>query len=201
MKAVHIPGRIASEIETLPEGVPISAKSLLHLGTRAAVDQALSRLSRKGKLLRVGRGLYVRPVQTKFGTRMPEVSAVLEGVEKETGEVIAPNGAATANQLGLTTQVPLRPVYLTSGRTRQLRLGAQTVELQHAPHWQLALARRPGGAVIRVLAWGGRERGRTLTAQLKSRLSSETVEELSRVRSSVPTWIAKELSALVPATG
>ena len=28
----------------LPEGAPVSAKSLLHLGNRAAVDQALSRL-------------------------------------------------------------------------------------------------------------------------------------------------------------
>src|SRR5437667_5465580 len=114
MKPVPIPERIASAIEGFPETMPISAKSLLHFGSRAAVDQTLSRLSRRGQLLRVGRGLYVRPVQTKFGARTPEVSAVLKAVEKETGEVIAPSGAATANQLGLTTQVPLRPVYLTS---------------------------------------------------------------------------------------
>jgi len=40
----------------LPEGTPIAAKSLLHLGNRAAVDQALSRLARSGKLIRAGRG-------------------------------------------------------------------------------------------------------------------------------------------------
>ena len=44
--ATHIPERIVSEITNWPENLPVSAKSLLHLGTRAAVDQALSRLSR-----------------------------------------------------------------------------------------------------------------------------------------------------------
>lgn len=201
MNPTHLPERIASELETWPEAVPVSAKGLLHLGSRAAVDQALSRLTRRGQLLRIGRGLYFRPIQTRFGVRSPEVSTVLEAVQKETGEAIAPSGAATANQLGLTTQVPLRPVYLTSGRTRHLKLGAQTVELQHVPRWQLTLAERPAGAVIRVLAWGGRARGRALAAELKSKLSAETVEELSRVRGRVPTWMAQELSALLPVRG
>jgi len=158
-------------------------------------------MTRRGQLLRIGRGLYLRPVQTRFGVRSPEVSTVLEAVQKETGEVIAPSGAATANQFGLTTQVPLRPVYLTSGRMRHLKLGAQTVELQHVPRWQLTLAEKPAGAVIRVLAWGGKERGRALTAELKNKLSPGTIEELSHVRGRVPTWMAQELSGLVPVRG
>ena len=51
-----------------PEGVPVSAKGLLHLGRRAAADQALSRLARRGDLMRTGRGLYVLPVKNRFGT-------------------------------------------------------------------------------------------------------------------------------------
>jgi len=143
----------------------------------------------------------VRPVQTRFSVRSPEVATVLDAVQQETGEVIAPSGAATANQFGLTTQVPLRPVYLTSGRRRHLKLGAQTVQLQHVPRWQLTLAAKPAGAVIRVLTWGGKARGRALTAALKSQLSFETLEELSRVRGRVPSWMAQALSALVPTRG
>jgi hypothetical protein len=193
----HVPERIVSAIATWPETAPISAKNLLHLGTRSAVDQALSRLSRRGRLLRVGRGLYVRPVQTRFGVRTPEVSNVLSALQKETGEVIASGGAATANQLGLTTQVPIRTLYFTSGRTRRLKFGAHTIELQHVPQWQLTLAERPAGAVIRALAWGGRERSRALVAQLKSRLSTETIEELSAVRGRLPGWLAEEVSTLM----
>jgi hypothetical protein len=49
--------QIMERASTLPEGAPIAAKSLLHLGTRAAVDQALSRLVRRGRLMRAGRGV------------------------------------------------------------------------------------------------------------------------------------------------
>jgi hypothetical protein len=194
----RLPERIVTEVATWPETVPISAKNLLHLGSRAAVDQALSRLARREQLWRVGRGLYLRPIQTRFGVRTPEVSAVLNALQAESGEVIAASGAAAANQLGLTTQVPLRPLYLTSGRTRHLKLGAKIVELRHAPRWQLTLADRPAGAVIRALAWGGRECSRALSAQLKSKLSPETVRELSSVRGQLPTWMAEQLSDMVP---
>ena len=50
--------QILAHATGLPEGAPVSAKSLLHLGNRAAVDQALSRLSERGQLIRAGRGVY-----------------------------------------------------------------------------------------------------------------------------------------------
>ena len=189
--------RILTEVAALPEATPIYAKALLHLGSRAAVDQALSRLVRRGQLLRVGRGLYVRSIETRFGPRTPSVEVVLNALQAETGETIAPSGAAAANTLGLTTQVPVRTVYLTSGPSRRLRFGAQTVELRHAPRWQLTCAGRPSGEVIRALGWFGRERGAELTSQLTRMLSTQTVQELSSARGQMPTWMAEEISALV----
>src|ERR1700675_1490252 len=63
--------RIIEHGNGLPEGTPVVAKELLHLGSRAAVDQALSRLVRRGTLMRAGRGIYVRPVESRFGARPP----------------------------------------------------------------------------------------------------------------------------------
>lgn len=54
---------------TLPEGVPVAAKGLLHLGSRTAVDQTLSRLAARGELIRAGRGIYMRPVQTLWSAQ------------------------------------------------------------------------------------------------------------------------------------
>ncbi|WP_258120450.1 DUF6088 family protein [Mesorhizobium onobrychidis] len=127
----------------LPEGTPVSAKSLLHLGNRAAVDQALSRLVERGQLIRADRGVYLRPVTSRFGTRSPSVEQAVEALASQRGEVIVSSGAAAANTLGLTTQVPIRSVYLTSGRTRKMNLGKQVVELRHAPRWQLPAHRIP----------------------------------------------------------
>jgi hypothetical protein len=53
---------ILERVTALPEGAPVSAKMLLHLGTRPAIDQSLSRLARRGRLLRADRGVYVSPV-------------------------------------------------------------------------------------------------------------------------------------------
>ncbi len=42
--------QILEQVAGLPEGASVSTKELLHLGTRAAVDQALSRLVKRGQL-------------------------------------------------------------------------------------------------------------------------------------------------------
>ena len=112
---------IQSAARALPEGGLLSPKEFLHLGSRAAVDQALTRLTREGQLLRVGRGTYSLPVQGRFGSRPPSTEAVVQAIASVSGETIVPNGAAEANALGLTTQVQTREVFITSGRSRTLQ--------------------------------------------------------------------------------
>jgi len=178
------------------EGLPLTAKAFLHLGSRAAVDQALSRLAASNRLLRVGRGLYVRPERTRFGLRPPSTESVMRGIEERQGDIVVPHGAAEANSLGLTTQVPVREIFLTSGRTRNLSLGGREVELRHAPAWKLVLAHRVAGAAIRALCWAGPERAREVVIALKARLSASDVRELLAARTRLPTWMAREISSL-----
>lgn len=177
----------------LPEGAPLAAKGLLHLGERAAVDQALARLAGRGRLIRAGRGLYLRPVESRFGARTPSVEQAVAGLALQRGETIVPSGAAAANALGLTTQVPLRHLYLTSGRSRTLRFGAQEVELRHAPRWQLIHADRPAGAAVRALAWLGAAQAETALATLKRTLAPATFAELLAAAPQLPGWLAAAL--------
>ena len=179
-----------------PEGVPVSAKELLHLGSRAAVDQALSRLSRRGELLRAGRGLYVLPVKSRFGSRAPSLQKTVEAVAAQRGERIAASGAMAANKLGLTTQVPVKPVFLTSGRSRQLKLGHQEVEFRHAPPWQLVLTGRKAGEAVRALAWLGPERAETALSEIGPSLTAEERQELAGVTAQMPGWLAGPVSRL-----
>jgi hypothetical protein len=183
--------QILAHAERLPEGAPVAAKSLLHLGNRAAVDQALSRLTERGQLIRAGRGVYIRPIMSRFGTRAPSVEQAVEALASQRGEVIVPSGAAAANTLGLTTQVPVRSVYLTSGRSRTMSLGKQVVELRHAPRWQLALAHKPAGAAVRVLAWLGPEKAEAALTMLKRKLPAAAFSELVAVAPQLPTWLAR----------
>ena len=189
-------GKVLKYISELPKGTPAGAKELLHLGSRDAVDQTLSRLVQRGELMRVGRGLYLRPLKSRFGVHPPEASKVVDALAAQRGERIAPHGAMAANQLGLTTQVPVREVYLTSGRSRSLKLGAQVIELRHVPEWQLVLPGRPAGAAIRALAWLGPKRAGAALRVIRKGLPQSELQAMVGLRGRLPTWMAEQVSVL-----
>ena len=192
-----LPKRIMEHAETLPEAAPICPGALLHMGKRAAVDQALSRLARRGKLLRVCRGVYMRPIHTRFGVHAPSVPKVIAALSSLWGETIVGSGGAAANVLGLTLQVPIRMVYLTSGPSRKLRLFKLVLELRHAPRWQLVAPGRPAGLAVRALAWMGPHEIEESLDIIKRELSEEDLAELAATRAILPSWMAEPLSTLV----
>jgi hypothetical protein len=167
---------------------------LLHLGTRPAIDQSLSRLARRGRLLRAGRGVYVSPVVTRFGSSAPLPERVIEELSSQRGETTVPSAAASANALGLTTQVPVRTVYLTSGRSRKLTLGKQVIELQHVPSWQLAFAKEPAGEIVRALAWAGPERVQEVLKEIEGKVPRSDLQKINEHISLFPGWLATALS-------
>jgi hypothetical protein len=191
---------ILSQTKTLPEGALISAKEFLHLGSRAAVDQALKRLKERKELLPLYWGVYVRPVKTRFGTRAPAAEKVIEGIAATRAETVVAHGAAAANSLGLTTQVPTKLVYLTSGKSRKLKLGAQVVEMKHAPQWMLLPSQRAGEAV-RALVWIGEHGAAEALTTLKHKLPRSTVEELIAVRPALPPWLSKSIGQTLVSHG
>jgi len=107
-----------------PTGKVCATSDFLHLGARTAIDQALSRLVRRGDVRRVGRGLYDLPrVNPRFNVVVPPApDQVAAAAARRSGAQLLPSGAAAANMLGLSTQVPAKVVYLTSGdRKRCMR--------------------------------------------------------------------------------
>lgn len=109
-------------------GAVVTPKDFLDLAGRAAVDQALGRLVRAGALTRVGRGLYHLPrVNPTLGIAVPpDPDAVASAIGRQSGSPVAPSGAVVANRLGLSTQISAKPVYVTTGRSRTVRVGNQT---------------------------------------------------------------------------
>lgn len=122
---------ILSILSSLSEGGLITPNEFFTIASRNTVYKEFSRLVKDGKLLRLGCGIYSPPVIGKFGPRPPSTELVINSLSSIYGEIIMPNKTAEANALGLTTQVPIREVFLTSGRSRKLRLGNRVIELRH----------------------------------------------------------------------
>lgn len=192
-----LPKLIMEHASETPEGTLLCPNALLHFGTRAAVDQALSRLTRLGRLIRVCQGIYARPIETRFGIRPPAVEKVVKSLSVLTGETIVPSGGASANALGFTTQVPVRSVYLTSGPDRCLKLGELRVELRHTPSWQLVAPYRKGGDTVRALAWLGPREIKKHLGTVRSKLSGEDRQELLTLRAVMPSWMAEPVSRMI----
>lgn len=190
----HLAENILSAARAMPEGGLLSPKEFLHLGSRAAVDKTLSRLAQEGQLMRVSRGAYVAPCQGRFGARPPSTESVVQAIEASGGETVVANGAAEANALGLTTQVPTREVFITSGPSRKLQLGNRCVELKHGNRWQLLLGKRPAGMAIRALYWLGPEAAPAALKQLRIKLSEPEWEAVRSARAMLPSWMAKVVS-------
>lgn len=97
-------------------------KDFLDLGSRAGVDQALSRLAKAGRLRRIGHGLYDVPRISNVlnGPTRVDLDAVIVALERRNGVRIMPDGLVASNQLGLTNAVPAKAGSVTDGHSRTL---------------------------------------------------------------------------------
>lgn len=179
-----------------------SAKDFLDLGNRAAVDQSLSRLQRRGILRRVRRGLYDWPRSSSVLNRPAPVNVpdAVAAMARRDGVRIMPNGIAAAHGLGLTNAVPAKAEYWTDGATRTVQLGPRTVRLKHVNPKLMKWANRPAAPVVSALTWlGPSMAGDPATVdRLRRQLSDSVKQDLVAGAAQLPTWvmpIAKRIQA------
>jgi hypothetical protein len=187
--------KITAKAELLPLGEPVTVREFLPLGRRASVDQALARLVKKGVLSRAARGIYVRPKRNPYvGDILPDPAQIAEVVAGETGGHIQVHGAEAARCMGFSTQVPVRPIFYTSGPSRQFHLGKMEILLKHVSPRKLALAGRPAGIALTALWYLGRREVNARTIdQIRAHLTEEEFEVLLSAAPSMPGWMHDSL--------
>ncbi len=180
-----------------------SAKDLLDLGTRAAVDQALRRLSLAGRIRKVARGLYDRPRSSALvGERAPMVEAVAKAAARARGAQVRPTGAVAANALGLSTQVPARADYITDGPARDIHVGGRHLKLRRVSPKRLALP-AGAGAVIEALRYLGRDAVQKLSdadiQRVSQALTDTDIRTLRNAMHHAPDWMGPTISDITAA--
>lgn len=193
-----VASKILSRIRGKGRGSIHTSKDFLDLGGRVAVDHALSNLARKGHIRRLSRGVYDYPkVSARLGALTPRPDAVAKAVAKKTGSELQVSGAQAANQLGLSTQVPARVVYLTDGKSRRVRVGRQTIELRRTSPKNMATAGKPSGTVIQALRHIGRDNvNDKVIDRIKTVLSDDDKAALKKDVDNAPDWMRPILTTL-----
>lgn len=124
---------IARRIRSKGRGWVFTPKDFLDIGSRATVDQSLSRLVHKAIIRRLGRGIYDFPkTHDKLGALSPSPDNLASAVANQTGDIIFPSGARAVNMLGISEQVPAKSVYLTTGASKTRQIGTKTLSFRHA---------------------------------------------------------------------
>ena len=188
-------GTIRNHVKAIAIGEPFTSIQFNGLGTRASVDQALSRLVKGGQIVRVSRGVFVRAKNSRYvGQVMPELSKVAQAIANAHGDTIQMHGAEAARLLGLTTQMPLQSLFYTSGRTREIKLGKLRLILKHVAPRKLALSGRPSGLALSALWYLGKEQVSPRTIKtIREKLTPEAFEEFKAETRSMPAWMTDTL--------
>jgi hypothetical protein len=184
---------ILDRIRGHERGKVFTPKDFLDLSSRDAADQSLSRLVKSGEIRRLGRGLYHYPrVNERLGIPIdPDPDEIAEALGRQTGSRVLPSGAAAANRLGLSTQVPAKPVYLTDGRSREVRIGCMVFQIRHAAPKELSTASRTSAMVFQALRHLGQAAvDEQVIARLRRALSADQRQELLRDARYTTGWIA-----------
>jgi len=186
---------IRTQIENIPIGEPFTSTRLRLLGQRAAVDQTLSRLVKKGEITRIARGVFVRPKTSKYvGQVMPEPAKVAQAIASAHGETLQVHGAEAARLLGLTTQMPMQSMFYTSGPGRKMKIGNLHLVFKHAPPRKLALAGQSSGLALTALWYLGKAQVTPRVIEnIRQKLSPQAFQQLKTEARSMPGWMADAL--------
>jgi len=175
-------GLILQRIHAVDPGSVFTPNDFLDIGTRAAVDQALSRSARRGVLRRLARGLYSLPRSHRiWGPLPPPPEAVVAAVARRDGVRVIPAAPGSVN------------AFLTEGRSRKLRIGKSEIALKHAPSRRLALAALPAGDVLLALLALGRPDAEAAAPERLRALGPERRAALRAARRHTPVtpaWLS-----------
>jgi hypothetical protein len=166
----------------------------LEISDYDTVRKSLQRLTEKGILIRLSKGIYYYPKNDKLlGLVYPSAGQIGNAIAKRDKARIIPTGAYAMYRLGLTTQVPMNVVYLTDGSSRKVQIGKQTIVFKKTSPKNLSAKNQLSNLIIQGLRAIGKEN--IIQTQLlkikKIIFDSNEVNDIRNDLLTAPVWIQK----------
>ena len=196
---MSIENKIRNQIKGDEAGALYFISDFAEHGNDVFISRVLSECVNDGLLLRIANGIYCKPIETRFGPLFPSVEELVKAIARRDNAQILPTGETAQNQLGLSTQVPMNSVYLTSGSARKLVLQGRTVTLKRSVPRNFACKNDFMAALIQALKSIGKdnlteEHTSTILRLLKEHLDDATYADDLKT---APIWVRKMLSEII----
>jgi len=188
-----IESQIKKAISQKKRGELLFPEDFSELGSSEAVRLALHRIKNEGFIRRVAQGIYVRPKINKYiGEVIPSAEEVAHAIAKRDRIRLVPTGVYALNALGLSTQVPLKLVFLTDGTPREIKIGKRSIKLKKTTPKNLSAKGEISGLAVQALRQIGKD---NLTdweeKKIVSLLTKEDIKNLEHDIRLAPVWIQK----------
>jgi len=147
-----IEGKIFERMKKAKRGLVFFTSDFATYGNNKTCNKALERLAKQEKIMRVGRGIYTIPRKSAFFGRVaPGIEAIAQGIARRDKARIIPTGLFAENLLGLSTQVPMKIIYLTDGTPRKLMIDGTPLIFKKTSPKNLVTWGKASGLVIQAL--------------------------------------------------
>jgi ribosomal protein S19E (S16A) len=191
--------KIEKTIKSKPRGSLLFPDDFSQKGSAESVRKALQNLKEKGIIKSVAHGIYVRPVMDEYiGEVLPTAEEIAKAIAKRDRIKLVPTGAYALHALGLSTQIPLKLVFLTDGAPRTIEVGKRTIKLKKTTPRNLKARGKISSLVIQALREIGKDNA---TAEEQSKiielLQKEDPANLKFDISLAPEWIRKIIKQAV----
>lgn len=191
-----IEAKITDILKQMPKGSILFVDSFLDLGNPDSIKKALYRLTNEKKILnRLAHGVYLYPkIDNELGILYPSTEEIAKAIARRDKARIIPTGVYALNRLGLSTQVPMKIVYLTDGSARNIKIGKRTISFKRTSPKNLMTKGEISTLTIQALKEIGKENvNDEILRQLKVVLKNETRENILHDAKLAPAWINKIL--------
>lgn len=162
------------------------------------VGKVLTDLCKEGMLIRISQGIYLKPLMSSFGPVYPTPIEIVEAISKRDKAQILPTGTMALNMLGLSTQVPMNPVFITSGSARCINIGNGTIKLKRSVPKNFLYKGKIMPILVQAIKAIGKENiSERYESEIKQILRENPEEKTwNEDISLAPTWIRKILVKL-----
>ncbi|MEQ6120825.1 DUF6088 family protein [Reichenbachiella sp. MALMAid0571] len=185
--------KIDKVIKSKPRGALVFPDDFTKIGSSESIRKALQRLENKGAIKRVAQGIYVRPkIDPYIGEVLPSAEEVATGIAKRDKIRLVPTGVYALNALGLSTQIPIKLVFLTDGAPREIKLSKRSIKLKKTTPKTLLAKGEISSLVIQALREIGKDKiSAEEELKILALLKKENQKDLAHDLKLAPVWIRK----------
>lgn len=170
-------------------------------GSADNIRKVLSRLEQEGIVERLAHGIYLKPKKDPLlGTIYPNTEEIARQIAQRDKARIAPTGILALFLLGLTTQIPLKAVYLTDGSQRAIPIGNRIILFKKTVPKSFAIKDDLLHLIVQAFKeTGQQEVSAVFLEQIKPHILQLDEQVIQKQLKYAPVWIQKHITNLYTA--